>query len=131
MNADSAAHSILLSHPLQNSFVTRCSMFLQTLELPDIFTLICRPPSRLGWKRFIHSVLHDLMISGLEDAVPTSPRLYDLFYAQEILSDGRPARILYSCLGDVCMSRLINNRIRLLIHCSDLASDTGVFSGLL
>ena len=105
---------------------TQCAVLLHYLSFPDINSMLFRLPSRLGWKRCVSRVFNLMIDNGLEDSVVGSQSLYDVYLAHHPCI-GRPSPLLSVSIGDVSVSRLLNYRLRLILHCSDLCSNTCIF----
>ena len=99
------------------------------LWAPSPFTitfLLSHPPSKQGWKRCVFLSLHETLLHSLRISIPSFPLLYDLRYSQLQFVCCRPVSLLKT-IRDVSISRLLNFRVRLLLHCSELSFDTNVF----
>ena len=130
---DATDKAILLLYRLihSQSLITRCSVLLRYLSLPDIPFLISHTPSKQGLKRCVSLAAYSLIENALDASVSSSPSLYDIYLAQHSFGAGRPFQLLSITTGDMTITHLVSYRICLQLHCSNLATDTGMFRPVL
>ena len=75
-------------------------------------------------------MIESLIDGWLEDSVVGSQSLYDVFLIHHPRI-GHPSPLFSITVGDVGVSRLLNYRFLIILHCFDLATDTSSFCPVL
>ncbi len=99
---------------------------LQELDLPSIDELLFDLPSKYSWQAHIKSILHNLLNSRLIESAVSMSSLSEVALIP-FKGDARPHPLVSLFRDDISLSRHLNKRLRLLLHCPGLNKDTSKF----
>ena len=122
---DAVAKSVFLwryaTHP-SNGYCHQIFNILNELDFPHPVELLEVLPSQLTWKAHIKSLLH---IRVYEELISSSNTMSNIAINASPNIKGSPFHLFLLFKDDISMARLIQFRVRLLLHCSELNDDTG------
>ena len=124
----------ILLHRLQSddpsTLIRSISDDLESLSLPSIDELVSTLPSKAAWKSHVKLSLYFLFFNCNSNIPHIPPKLVDAIQLipHKPQNYSRPSVILSFFAKSHHLSLLLCNRIRLLLHCSDLYGHTYMFN---